>query len=102
MVKYKKIYMDAFGYVQGDFIPSELSHNPAVDIHHIISRGKGGKDRIENLMALTREEHLEFGDNKHWMFFLLNKHYEFLTKKGVEFSKDYFQQLWDKYRLDAY
>lgn len=89
--------MDAFGYDVGDFIPSELTNAEAVDIHHIISRGKCGEDRIENLMALTREEHIEFGDKKQWMFFLLNRHYEYLKSQGVEFSKEYFDKMFHKY-----
>ena len=48
--------MKAFGYYEGDFIPSEISGQPAVDIHHIEKRGKG-KDVPELLIALTREEH---------------------------------------------
>jgi len=57
MRKYIKVYMDYFGYDEGDFIPSELSDKPADDIHHITPKSRGGKDVIENLIALTREEH---------------------------------------------
>lgn len=42
MRHYVKVYMDYFGYSEGDFIPSELSGLPAVDIHHIEARGMGG------------------------------------------------------------
>lgn len=52
MQKYKQIYLKSLGYNLGDFIPCEFSGNKAVDIHHIIGRGKCGEDRIENLMAL--------------------------------------------------
>ena len=97
MQKHTKIYLDALGYNDTDFIPSEISGQKAVDIHHIISRGKGGKDRIENLMALTREEHLNFGDKKEWMYFLLIRHYDFLIKKGVAFDKSWFDKNFDKY-----
>jgi hypothetical protein len=97
MRKHTKIYLDAFGYKEGDFIPSELSNQRANDTHHIISRGKCGEDRIENLMALTREEHIYYGDKKQWMFFLLNRHYEYLKSQGVEFSKEYFDKQFHKY-----
>jgi len=59
MQKYIKTYCDYFGYVEDEFIPSEVSGKPAVDIHHIKFRSRGGKDNIENLIALTREEHEE-------------------------------------------
>jgi 5-methylcytosine-specific restriction endonuclease McrA len=57
MQKHIKIYLDYFGYSEGDFIPSEFSHKEAVDIHHILPKGRGGKDEIANLIALTRGEH---------------------------------------------
>lgn len=97
MQKHTKIYFEAIGYKDTDFIPSEISGQRAIDIHHIISRGKGGKDRIENLMAVTREEHIEFGDKKEWMYFLLIRHYDFLIKKGVEFDKSWFDEKFNQY-----
>lgn len=64
---YKKVYFDYFGYDEGDFIPCEICSKEAVDIHHIDARGMGGdptkgKDKIENLMALCREDHETYGD----------------------------------------
>jgi hypothetical protein len=70
-VNYKKTYCDFFGYrmTNDEFIPSEISGRQAVDIHHIHSKQMGGKlsvlvdgkaygiDDIENLIALTRDEH---------------------------------------------
>jgi len=57
MKKHVKVYMDYFGYDESDFIPSELSGENAVDIHHV-SHGRRKKDNsIENLIALTRREH---------------------------------------------
>lgn len=90
--------MTSVGYTDTDFIPSEISGQKAVDTHHIISRGRGGDDRIENLMALTREEHVEFGDKNEWMYFLLIRHYDFLNKKGVAFSKAWFESMFNKYQ----
>ena len=81
MKKHTKIYMDFFGYSESDFIPSELSGQRAVDIHHIERRGMGGsksKDDINNLMALTREEHIKYGDKKQYIEYLKKKHSEFL------------------------
>lgn len=76
--------MDYFGYSEGDFIPSELSGLPAVDIHHIEARGMGGTnkaDAIENLMALTREEHIKYGDRKQHKEMLKERHKDFMNGK---------------------
>jgi len=56
MQKYVKVYLDYYKYGEQDYIPSELSGSPSVDVHHLNGRGKG-MDVIENLIALTREEH---------------------------------------------
>lgn len=92
MKRHTKIYMDAFGYDTTDFIPSEISGKPANDIHHIFCKGMGGdptgeKDVIDNLMALTREEHEKYGDKVQYLDFLLEKHYAFMKSKGVFFSQ---------------
>ncbi len=99
MKKHTLIYLQALNYTDTDFIPSEISHQKAVDIHHIISRGKGGEDRIENLMALTRDEHFRFGDKKKWMFDLLIKHHNFLKHKKIKFDKVWFEKMFDKYDI---
>lgn len=96
MRNHTKVYLAALSYDETDFIPSEISGSKAVDIHHIIGRGKKGEDRIENLMALTREEHIEFGDKSMFMSFLWRKHYEFLESKGIEFDKEYILDQSDK------
>lgn len=83
MKKHTKIYMDYFDYGEGDFIPSEISGERAVAIHHIDCRGMGGskeKDVIENLMALTFDEHEKYGDKKQYMDFLKGIHLEFMTR----------------------
>jgi len=67
MKKHTKIYMDHFDYGIEDFIPCEICGKRAVDIHHIEARGMGGSksaDEIENLMALCRICHTEYGDIK--------------------------------------
>lgn len=70
MRKHTKIYFDFFKvdydpYTGWHDCKSELSGLPSRDIHHINSRGMGGSknaDKIENLMALTRQEHEKYGD----------------------------------------
>lgn len=77
MKKHTKIYMDHFGYVLDDFIPCEVCGTRAVDIHHIHRRGIGGNpnaDKIENLMAVCRSCHIEYGDKKEYLKWLQQIH----------------------------
>lgn len=70
MKKHVKLYLDYFNYGLEDFIPCEICRKKAVDIHHINCRGMGGSksaDKIENLMALCRACHIEFGDKKQYL-----------------------------------
>jgi len=81
MQEYVQIYLDAFGYTDTDFIPCEICQQKAVDIHHIKRRGMGGsnsKDEPENLIALCREDHVEYGDKKKWMQMLIETHERFM------------------------
>ena len=63
MKKHTKVYMDFFdidydvasGYY--DYIKCEMCDNTAVDIHHIKFKSQGGKDNIDNLIALCRDCH---------------------------------------------
>lgn len=83
MKRHTKIYLDYFGFCEQDFIPSEISGARAVDIHHIEARGMGGgkdADRIENLMAVTRAEHLEYGDKKEYVEWLKSVHRAYMAK----------------------
>jgi hypothetical protein len=75
--KHVKLYFDHHGYTGDEFIGCEVCGNRAVDIHHIDCRGMGGgktKDKIENLMALCRSCHLEYGDKKQYIDFLSEIH----------------------------
>lgn len=87
-MNYKKVYYKAFNYPmhQDTFVRSELSGNRAVDIHHICTR----EHRIENLMALTRNEHTLFGEIKSQMVFLLKRHREVLIEFKIDFDNDWF------------
>lgn len=88
MRKWTKLYFKHFGV---DYDPStgwhdcvsEISGLPSIDIHHIQARGMGGSknaDRIENLMALTREEHEEFGDVPEKREYLQEIHDNYIKK----------------------
>jgi hypothetical protein len=49
----------------------------------------GDKNRIENLQALTRQEHEYYGDKTKYKAFLFKKHLQFLESKGVAFDREY-------------
>ena len=94
MKRYTKIYLQALGYDTTDFIPCELTGERAVDIHHIEARGMGGdptksKDRIENLMALSRNAHIEYGDNPRYMAMLYKVHESFLQAMDADYDREY-------------
>lgn len=57
----------------------------AVDIHHIQRRGMGGDDnadRIENLIAVCRECHREYGDRKQYKEMMRSKHLKKIALHG--------------------
>lgn len=76
--------MDYFEYVIDDVIPCEVCGNRAQDIHHIECRGMGGSksaDVVENLMAVCRQCHIEYGDKKQYINFLKDTHNQRLENK---------------------
>lgn len=56
---YIDIYLDYFGYSDGEYVPCEVCGSRAVDVHHIVYRSHGGGDNIGNLMALCRDCHVK-------------------------------------------
>ena len=103
MQDYIKIYFKANGYDEGDtYFPSEISGSNSVDVNHIDCKGMGGnpnkeKDRIENLIGLTREEHIKYGDYKKYKSFLFWKHKKFMIRNGVKFDEEYIDAKINKY-----
>jgi hypothetical protein len=82
--KHTKIYFDYFGYGIDSVILCEVCGARAVDLHHIFRRGMGGSkeaDTIENIMALCREHHIEYGDKKQYIEYLKEIHKEKLDGK---------------------
>jgi hypothetical protein len=95
MQKHTKIYLTAFGFDLTDnnsFVPSEISGSRGVDLHHIIGRGKKGEDRIENLICLTRQEHIDYGDKKEFMVYLLKTHRTYLQDNRIDFCNEWFEE----------
>lgn len=79
--------MDFFGFKIPEDIFCEICGNFANDIHHIEARGMGGdpngnKDVIENLQALCRDHHNEFGDVPDQKEKLKNIHLNFMKYNG--------------------
>lgn len=77
--RHVKIYLEYFGYTGDEFIQCEVCGGRAVDIHHIDCRGMGGsktKDKIENLMAVCRTCHVDYGDKKDFTEYLKSVHHE--------------------------
>lgn len=87
MKKHTKIYIKSLGYDINDFMPCEITGSKGQDIHHILSR----ENRIENLMLLTRDEHIKNGEIKSKMVYLLETHRRFLIDNGVKFSNEWFE-----------
>ena len=86
MKKHTKVYLEHFGYEEGDFIPCTTCGAQAVDIHHISPRGMGGsklKDFIENLAALCRTCHNKAESNKEFNHRVKEQHFKILRYKDM-------------------
>ena len=59
---------------------------------------RGGIDRIENEIAVTRAEDLKYGDKQHFISYLFRKHLEFLEANNVEHDSNWMQQQINKYQ----
>ena len=63
MKPYTRNYFDFFGIEYDiptgyhDYIDCEVCKSQAVEIHHIIKKSQGGKDNVENLIAVCRSCH---------------------------------------------
>jgi len=79
-LNYKEIYKNYFGYVDDEFVPSELSGRSAQDLHHVHFKSGGRDDSIENLMALTREEHDKAHRRELTEEYLKQKHLEYIKR----------------------
>lgn len=90
MQKHTQIYYDHFDLDESDVPECEISGEMAVDIHHIYSRGMGGKktfthegvtydiNHIFNLMALSRTEHEIAEDRGHKKYLYWDIHQQIL------------------------
>lgn len=87
MKNHVKVYHAAMGYTLGDWIGCEMCGKTAVDIHHIVARGMGGsneRDHIDNLMALCRACHVEYGDKTKYRAMLRMRHWDVMIERGIK------------------
>jgi|GEM_PF-929186 hypothetical protein len=97
MQRHTKIYFVFFGYAPGDFVPSELNFRLATEIHHIKNKGMGGTNNpeinhIENIMAVNRKEHDEYGDKKKYLSFLKTSHATFIRTMKPRYKFEYLEE----------
>lgn len=78
MQPHVKIYMDYFGYGIDDLILCEVGCGRCVDVHHLDGRGPG-KDVIEKLMGLCRDQHDKAGASPEYNEQLRKIHLQFLN-----------------------
>lgn len=88
MQNHTKIYATFFGHQVPEDFSCEVCGNPAVDINHIDARGMGGnpsgdKDQIENLMAMCRKDHIEYGDVPQYKPLLRLIHLKYMLYTGL-------------------
>lgn len=57
MEKHKRTYIESLGISRDDVVLCEVCGQRGADIHHIEYQSQGGKDEIENLIALCRGCH---------------------------------------------
>ena len=80
MLKHTKVYLNFFGYEEGDFIPCEMCNDKAqaVDIHHLErrTRNKITNDYIENLVGLCRDCHIKAEADKSFNMYVRIQHLE--------------------------
>lgn len=109
MKSHTKIYLTAYNIPEDEsvYIPCEVGKidlnrclNKATDIHHIIARGMGGsndKDRIENIMALCRNCHYDYGDITSLISTLFKIHKENLESHNVTYDEDWINEQINKF-----
>ena len=100
MKKHTEVYYNAHGYpLHADtYVPSELGSGRAQDIHHLVTR----EDRIENLMAVSREEHEAIGEKKHLTYFLLLIHKMHLDRNNIPYDINYFVKQMPRYYAEIF
>lgn len=96
--KHIQNWMDFFDVEPGDWVGSEISDKTVNDWHHIHEKGMGGRPRftyqgkeygiddVENIIALTREEHEDAHANVYTKEQLWNLHQK-VMRNHLELNK---------------
>ena len=85
MKKHTKVYFESRNKHPEDIILCEVCGAVACDLHHIECKGMGGsklKDTLENIIAVCRKCHSEYGDKKQHKEFLFE-----IVRKILERNK---------------
>lgn len=98
MQKYTKIYLEKFKLTTGDFIPCECCGKKATEIHHLLGRKGNLLNKLENSMAVCRTCHDDYGQIKHFMYYMLKIHKRQLQLHNIDFDNDWFLKWMDHYR----
>lgn len=90
MKQYTRTYLIAINELTDDnntFIECECCGMRATEIHHILNKNRliehgilDRKDNIENIMAICRSCHNEWGDKDGYISILFKTHLDFISK----------------------
>ena len=100
MQSYAKVYLEAFGLKETDFIGCAICEKKATEFHHILSRGKfkEGLNMIENILPVCRTCHIDYGDKTEYMSLLLQIQRRRLQIAGIKFLNRFFEFHIEKYK----
>ena len=99
MTSYGKVFLEAFGLDETDFIPCSICQKQSVDFHHIISRSRfrEGLNMIENVLPVCRKCHQDFGEVNDYIPMLLKIQKKTLEINKIPFNKRFFNHFINKY-----
>jgi 5-methylcytosine-specific restriction endonuclease McrA len=90
MKNYTRTYLNYFGLDVSSFVSCEICGGKAVDIHHIEARSKRKdlEDDINNLQALCRKCHEDYGDRKEFKEKLQEVHNKYMEIYGKKSCRE--------------
>lgn len=102
MKNYTKIYLTAINELTDDnnvFINCECCNGRASEIHHILNKNRltENRNKIENIMAVCRKCHNDYGEINYLIPSLFKIHSKVLELKGIKFNKN-----WIKNKIKFY